>query len=436
MPLRNSITILIAAVVSLICYEKAWRNRYLSTISHAMEVIEENYVEEVETRELFENAMRGMVTGLDEYSDYINPEYFEQFQQSIDQEFVGIGIVVEGPPQADALRVVSPVYDSPAYRAGMRAGDTILEIDGKSTEGMPLTQAIQRIKGPPKSTVRLVIRHEGEEETKTVDVTRDVIRTESVLGDTLLENGQWNYFLEEEPRIGFVRITTFGEFTASELRKVLPFEDHSIDALILDLRGNVGGLLDAAVETCDMVIDEGLIVKTRGRSGRDQDVYFAAPQNTVFHRSIPIVVMVDRYSASASEIVAACLKDHDRAVVVGERTWGKGTVQNVIPLEGGNSALKLTTASYWRPSGKNIHRRRKATEEDDWGVRPSEELEVTLTEQEYRELYQQRREEDILRDKKPDGTDQEGRPETVVDPQLERALEYLRDKLGLESGRA
>lgn len=433
MPLRNTITILIAAVVSLVCYEKAWRNRYLSTISHAMDVIEENYVEDVESRQLFENAMRGMVTGLDEYSDYISPEYFEQFQQSIDQQFVGIGIVVEGPPEADAVRVVSPVYDSPAYRAGMRAGDTILEIDGESTEDMTLTQAVQKIKGPPESTVRLVIRHEGEQETNTLEVTRGVIRTRSVLGDTLMENGQWNYFLEEEPSIGFVRITTFGEFTAEELREVLPFADHPIDALILDLRGNVGGLLDAAVETCDLFIDDGLIVKTRGRGGRDQDAYHASPKNTVFDLSIPMVVMVDRYSASASEIVAACLKDHDRAVVAGERSWGKGTVQNVIPLERGNSALKLTTASYWRPNGHNIHRHREDTEEDEWGVCPSDGLGVKLSEQEYRELYEQRRNEDVLRDKKPDGQEPE---ETFADPQLERAVESLRDKLDLNSNRA
>ncbi len=426
MPLRNTVTIIIAAVLSLACYEKAWRNRYVSTISHAMEVIEENYVEEVEPRELFESAMRGMVTSLDEYSDYIGPEYFEQFQQSIDQEFVGIGVVVEGPPEADELRVVSPVYDSPAYRAGMRAGDLILEIDGESTMGMPLTQAVKRMKGLPKTMVNLVIRHADQEEKLTLAVTRDVIRTKSVLGDTLLEDGQWNYFLEENPRIGFVRITTFGEFSAAELKTVLPFKDHPIDALILDLRGNVGGLLTAAVATCDMFIDKGLIVRTRGRNGWDREEFQASSAATIFDRSIPVVVLADRYSASASEIVAACLKDHERAVVVGERTWGKGTVQNVIPLEHGTSALKLTTASYWRPSNKNIHRGRKATEQDDWGVRPTDGLEVKLTEEQYRDLYEQRRNEDVLREKVPTEGEQPAAREAIDDPQLDKALDYLK----------
>jgi carboxyl-terminal processing protease len=426
MPLRNTITILIAATISLACYEKAWRNRYVSTIAHAMGVIEQNYVEEVEPRELFENAMHGMVTSLDEYSDYIGPDFFEQFQQSIDQQFVGIGIVVEGPPESEALRVVSPVYDSPAYRAGMRAGDAILEIDGEPTASMTLTDAVKRIKGPPQTKVQLVIRHANSDEEITISVMRDVIRTKSVLGDTLLEDGEWNYFLEEKPHIGYVRITTFGEFSASELKEVLPFEDHAIDALILDLRGNVGGLLTAAVETSDMFIDEGLIVKTKGRNGWDDKVYYASPENTVFTaKATPIVVLADRYSASASEIVAACLKDHGRAVVAGERTWGKGTVQNVIPLEGGTSALKLTTASYWRPNDKNIHRSRKATEEDDWGVRPSPGLEVKLTEQEYQKLYEQRRNEDVLRDKDTPGTSNDPQQEPIEDPQLEKAIDYI-----------
>ena len=303
----------------------------------------------------------------------------------------------------------------------------ILEIDGSSTAGLELSQAVKKMKGPPGTKVTLLIRHaDEEEETVKLTITRELIRTKSVLGDTQGKDGHWIYFLEQEPRIGYVRITTFGEHSVEELRQVLPFREHPIDALILDLRGNVGGLLNAAVDTCDMFIDQGLIVSTRGREGGNREVHEANPSDTLFDKSILLVLLVDRYSASASEIVAACLKDHDRAVVVGERTWGKGTVQNVIPLERGTSALKLTTASYWRPNGKNIHRRRKATEEDDWGVRPTNGLEVKLTDKQYRQLYEQRRKRDVFKD---GPTSNEEPPETTEDPQLKKALDYLNKKL-------
>ena len=426
MPVRNTITIAVAAIVALACYEKATHNRYASTLTHAMDIIEDNYVEEVKPRELFENAMKGMVNNLDEYSDYIGPDYFQQFQQSLDQEFVGIGVVVEGPPDADELRVVTPVFDSPAYRSGMRAGDLILEIDGVLTRTLTLNQAVKKMKGPPGTTVEVVIQHDSEEESVRLVVERQLIRTKSVLGETLHKDGQWNYFLEEDPRIGYVRISTFGERTVEELSDVIRFRGHPIEALILDLRGNVGGLLEAAVETSDMFISEGVIVSTRGRRERDDYTYVATPQNTVFDPSLPMVVLVDRYAASASEIVAACLQDHKRAIVVGQRTWGKGTVQNVIPLERNTTALKLTTASYWRPSGKNIHRGRNATEADDWGVRPTKGFEVILTEDQYRALYEQRRAREVLQEEVAPKV--EPAPE-ISDPQMQRAVDHLKQKL-------
>ncbi|MHB0956965.1 MAG: S41 family peptidase [Pirellulaceae bacterium] len=430
MPLRNTLTIVTVAIVSLLCYQKATHNRYATMIAYAMEVIDKNYVEEVALRELFENAMQGMVHELDEYSDYIGPDYYQQLQQTLDQEFVGIGVEVEGPPAADELRVISPVFDSPAYRAGMRAGDLILEIEGVSTKTMDINDAVKRMKGLPGTSVTLLIRHADEEQPIRLVIEREVIRTKSVLGDTVRHDGRWNYFLESEPRIGYVRITTFGEQTVSELEEVLQFKDHPIDAMILDLRGNVGGLLESAVETCDMFLDEGIIVSTRGRRAGDEVIYRATAKYTIPTTSVPMVVLVDRYSASAAEIVAACLKDHQRAVIVGQRTWGKGTVQNVIPLERNTSALKLTTASYWCPSGTNIHRGRHATDEDDWGVRPSPGMEVVLTDEQARALYEWRRARDILSNQ-PGGEKVDPAPSaiSVSDLQLERALEYLKPKL-------
>lgn len=429
MPIRNAVIIGVALITSLVCYHKATHSRYADQFVFAMQLVEDNYVEPVKAAQLFENAMMGMVGNLDEYSAYISPQQFQLFSQNIDQQFVGIGIIVQGPPQTNQLTVVTPVYDSPAYRAGLRAGDVILEIDGQRTEMWSVDQAVERIKGPQGTTVTLTVRHEGTDQRSTVVVARDLIQTRSVLGDTRADHGKWNYYLEEDPSIGYVRITTFGERTSEEMKDVLRFRGHPIKALILDLRGNPGGLLSAAVEVSDMFINQGVIVSIRGRRKEDRETYSASPKNTIFDPAIPMVVLVDGYSASASEIVSACLRDHGRAAIVGQRTWGKGTVQNVIMMEHGKAALKLTTASYWRPNGKNIHRRRGASEADDWGVRPTEGLEVVLTAEQYRKVLEQRRDRDILRE----GTEKppHGPPAApdVEDPQLKRAVEYLQSKI-------
>jgi carboxyl-terminal processing protease len=204
----------------------------------------------------------------------------------------------------------------------------------------------------------------------------------------------------------------------------LDFNDHPVDALILDLRGNPGGLLTAAVEICDMFIDRGTIVSTRGRGRTVKSKYEANPENTIVPKEMPVVVLTNGASASASEIVAACLQDHKRAVVVGARSFGKGTVQNVIRLEGGKSALKLTTASYWRPSGKNIHRGENATDDQDWGVRPNKGFEVKLDAEEVERLLRARRDRDIL-----PVVDSDGQPPPREDPQLDKAVEYLQQQL-------
>ncbi len=436
MPVRNSLTILIAAIVSIVCYQKASHDRYSSMLVHAMKVIEQNYVDKVEPHKLFENAMTGMVGRLDEYSSYIGPDSYQLFQQSIDQEFVGIGVVVEGPPQREQLTVFSPVFGSPAHQSGMRAGDVVLAIDGKSTGGVTLEQAVKQIKGPSGTFVTLKIQHIGEDTPVIVTVERALIRTKSVLGDVRKPDGHWDYLLQQNPHIGYVRLTTFGEHSVEELAEVLRFNNQHISALILDLRGNAGGLLEAAVETSDMFVDQGIIVSIRGRDPKSEVKYEADTKSTIVDRTIPVVVLVDRFSASASEIVAACLKDNHRATIIGQRTWGKGTVQNVLPLESGDSAIKLTTASYWRPNGKNIHRRASATDEDDWGVSPSDGFEIELDDDEYGKVIKQRRQQDVLRDPgatiaEPDvGEDQDPVQSQVPDRQLERAIEYLTSEIG------
>lgn len=440
MPLRNLVIIVVAAVISLTCYYKAERDQYVSTINEALHIISQNYVEEVEPRKLFEGAMDGMVQKLDPYSNYISPDDFRQFQESLDQEFGGIGIVVELNPESKRLTVMTPLVNTPAYEAGLRAGDVILRIDGRDTQDMSLKDAVGVMRGKPGTPVRLLIGHIGEEEPVEYTVNRAIIPIESVMGDTHAADGSWNYFLENHPRISYIRVTTFGEHTVDELRKALTPLNGKTDALILDLRNNAGGLLGAAVETCDMFIDDshygGRIVSTIGRDGVTKSEY-PASDATAIDRQIPMVVLVNRFSASASEIVAACLQDHQRAVVIGERTWGKGSVQNVIHLEQGRSALKLTTATYWRPSGQNIHRKKDAPETEQWGVRPDEGFEVKLTDEEFEQVFTARRRRDVIRSNvtaPADVVDAEDEAEptdpAVVDPQLRRAVEYLEQKIG------
>ena len=380
MPLRNLTMIFVAAVISLICYQKAEHNRYASSISEAMRLVDDFYVEEVDSRELFEDAMRGMVTGLDQYSTYIGPESFKQMEEDLDQEFGGIGIEISKKDDDSPLIVLSPLIHTPAFRAGIRAGDTIWSISGVSTGGMSRPDSVKRMRGRPGETVKLSVKHAGEENLVPMTIKREIILVQSLKGDVRRADGAWDFHLASNPRIGYLRLSSFGKHTVEELRAVLTDTTTSppFEAIILDLRDNSGGLLSAAVETCDAFVSKGRIVSTRGRDGLIRVKYDAKLSTTIVGATMPVAVLVNGFSASASEIVAACLQDHGRAVIVGERTWGKGTVQNILELEGGRSALKLTTASYWRPSGENIHRRRDVSDDDPWGVKPNQDYKVPL----------------------------------------------------------
>ena len=431
MPPRNLLVILCALVISLACYAKAPHSREARTLVRAMNIISERYVEPVEKKDLFENAMNGMVQRLDQHSGYITPERYRELKASLEQEFGGIGIIVDGPPRSKRLKVVSPLVGTPAYEAGIRADDVILAIDGTSTEDMALEDAVPKMRGPEGSKVKLTILHVGEEDPVEIAVRRGTIQTDSVLGDTRRHDDSWNFVLESEPRIGYIRITSFGDRTLTELETAIKFNGRAVEAVILDLRGNAGGLLNAAVATCDMFLERGRIVSTRSR-GAATNIHDATAGTRVAS-DVPMVVMVDRLSASASEIVAACLKDHKRAVVCGQRTWGKGSVQNIIELEGGDSALKLTTATYWRPNGKNIHRATREyseRDEQDWGVRPTPGLEVILTDEQLRRLWEARRTRDIVRKPKGASAEETKSNSAEADPQLQSAIKHLLDLFG------
>jgi carboxyl-terminal processing protease len=426
MPVRNIILLFLATLVSFACYVRADRNRYAATVSEAMEVINRNYVEDISRRELYEGAMKGMTAELDPYSSYIAPQDFNYLREELDQEFGGIGVLIEFNRETNRPTVVSPLVDTPAAEAGVRAGDVILAIDGQDTSDMTFRDTLETIRGKPGEVVRLTVLHIGEEVPVDLDIARAIIPIESVLGDHRLDDGTWDFHLHTDPRIAYIRLVTFGENSVEELRESL--RDVDVEAILLDLRDNAGGLLTAAVETCDLFVDEGTIVTIRGRDRVIREQYVATPEIIVDQR-VPMVILVNHYSASASEIVAACLQDHRRAKVIGQRTWGKGTVQNIIELEGGDAALKLTTASYWRPNGKNIHRLKDAEETAEWGVTPDAGFEVKLSEEEADAVRRMRRKKDTEGITQPGAEDGDGL-EDAEDPQLRKAVEYLQQQLG------
>ncbi|HUG68599.1 MAG TPA: S41 family peptidase [Pirellulaceae bacterium] len=376
--------------------------------------VERNYVELISRRELMEAAIQGMLSKLDQHSDYITPAELEKHRRNVDSEFAGIGVQVR--MEEGQLTIVSPIFESPAYKANLAAGDVIAQVDGTATAGLTLAEAVQLMKGKLGTTVELTIRHPEQETPETVQLIRENVRIRTVRGDRRQDDDSWDFMYDHRLGIGYVRITSFSRYTVSELRAAMnDLTDQSLTGLILDLRSNPGGLLTSAVEVCDVFVEEGVIVRTSGRH--------IEPREWNAHRAetysgFPMAVLVNRFSASASEIVAAGLQDHARAIVVGQRTWGKGSVQNVLDLEQGRSALKLTTAEYHRPSGKNIDRKPGAAENDDWGVTPNDGFEFRLSDGEAASLERQRQSKDLLVKKSTAGDE-------IEDRQFGMALEYM-----------
>jgi len=429
MPRRNVWLLGLLTVVCMACHVRV--ERYGRVISYAMGQVEHRYVEKVEARRLFEGAMDGLMRQLqDKHSVYVLPKQFQELQQTLEQEFGGLGIQLIQDRKTKEFIVATPLYGSPAYAAGIRPGDKILRIDGRPTQGLSLQEVTDLLRGKRGTAVVLAIRHEDETEPVDVRVVRGVIHTDSVLGYARKADGTWDYWLEGQDSLGYVRIAGFGDRTREEVKTAIEgLLAGGMKGLVVDLRDNPGGSLPSSLRVCDLFIRSGVIVTIRGRDGAILRVVEATPEGTL--PDFPTAVLVNQDSASASEIVAACLQDHHRAVVVGERTYGKGTVQELIDLQPGQGALKLTTASYWRPSQKNINRTQQSEASGDWGVTPDEGYEVKLEGDALARQLRWRSQHDLLRsangvpgkEAKPGG--EEARFQTDVDPQLAKAVEYL-----------
>ncbi|MDJ0895386.1 MAG: S41 family peptidase [Alphaproteobacteria bacterium] len=345
--------------------------KQLNLLGEVFERVRRDYVEEVTDEELVQSAIQGMLTSLDPHSSYLPPDNFADMQVQTRGEFGGLGIEVT--MENGFVKVVSPIDETPAFRAGVKAGDFITHLDDEPVLGLTLQEAVDRMRGKVNTDIKLTIRREDESEPIDITITRDVIRIQSVRARLL------------EDDIAYLRVTTFNEQTDSGIESALKrYRKESNDGLVgvvLDLRNNPGGLLDEAVAVADQFLEQGEIVSTRGRHTDDAQRFNSRAGDVT--GGLPVVVLINSGSASASEIVAGALQDHRRAILMGTRSFGKGSVQTIIPLPG-NSAMRLTTARYYTPSGRSIQAK---------GIEP--DIEIKQAKVEVREESRRRREADL-----------------------------------------
>ncbi|MFK5915167.1 MAG: S41 family peptidase [Woeseiaceae bacterium] len=312
----------------------------IRSLSEVFGKIKQNYVEDVSDKELIKNAISGLLSGLDPHSAYLDKEAFTELREGTSGEFGGLGIVVG--MEEGFVKVISPIDDTPAEKAGVKAGDLIIRLNEKNVKGMSLEDAVGIMRGKPDTDIELAIVREGADKPLNITITRAIIKIQSVRSKTL------------DKGFGYIRVSAFQERTGADLRKAiakLNKEHKELKGLVLDLRNNPGGLLSAAVEVSDAFLDGGVVVSIKGRDSNNTRAYSAKGADLI--NGAPVVVLINGGSASASEIVAGALQDHKRGIIMGVQSFGKASVQTVIPL-GNGSALKLTTARYYTPNGTSI----------------------------------------------------------------------------------
>lgn len=369
--------------------------KYFKLFSEAYRIVKENYVEQINTKDIIYGALSGMMRSLDPFSSFFTPEQYEEFKQETSGEFGGIGIEI-GMEKGRPI-VISPIEETPAYRAGIKSGDLIIEINGEDTSNMNLMEVVKKLRGKPGTKVQVSILRKGLEKPLKLELERAVIKLQSVRS-TLIDG------------IAYVKLTQFNENVGKDVQKHIEryVKNATVKGIILDLRGNPGGLLSEAVNVSEIFLGEGkLIVYTKGRSEGNSKYY--SKRRAIVPENVPVVILMNKGSASASEIVAGALKDNKRAIIVGEKSFGKASVQNILPLDDG-SALRLTIAYYYTPSGKLIHKE---------GITP--DVNVTLSEQEEERLQEE------IRQRKLNGKSSEVILLPELDPQLKKAIEIIKN---------
>ena len=346
----------------------------IRSLSEVFGKIKQNYVEDVEDKVLLENAIRGLLSGLDPHSAYLDKKAFTDLREGTSGEFGGLGIVVG--MEEGYVKVISPIDETPAERAGVKSGDLIIRLDDKNVKGMSLEDAVKIMRGKPKTDILLTIVREGADKPLKITITRDIIKVQSVRSKTL------------DKGFGYIRISAFQERTGSDLRKAISKlkranNKKDLKGLVLDLRNNPGGLLSAAVEVSDAFLENGVVVSIKGRDESNTMTHSAKGMDLM--NEAPIIVLINGGSASASEIVAGALQDHKRAIIMGTQSFGKASVQTVVPL-GNGSALKLTTARYYTPAGTSIQAKGitpdillddvKVSKKDDNGFKQTKEKDL------------------------------------------------------------
>ena len=311
----------------------------IDLFSEVLEKIEKEYVEEIDQSEAMDSAINGVLQSLDPYSSYMSPEIFEESNTETSGKFGGLGIEVS--MESGVVKVITPIDDTPASRAGIKAGDYIVRINGEQVQGKSLYEAVNLMRGPVGSPIEITIRRKGLKKAKIFKIIREVIEIKSVVSEL------------KDKEIGYLRLRAFNENSDNQLKKeISKFENNkNIVGYILDLRNNPGGLLSQAIKISDFFLDDGEIVSTKGRKIKENRKFFASQGDRINGK--PLIVLINKGSASASEIVAGALKDQKRAILLGETTYGKGSVQSIIPLKN-KGAIRLTISKYYLPSGKSI----------------------------------------------------------------------------------